>query len=202
MCRRERRGHGRDASYLAPPAQNVYAAFRHMAPIRRPIVLAFRSSARRRCGASSRAFTSSNRRPSVRRQPLLSSRGRHTTGVGARRRVDVAELGAVGKGHCHELPAIGAVTQWMNDGLDLHAGRECLRLLALPRQTGRSAHLDCPLLCLTLRVVHHHQDPAMGIGPLEILHGAFQGRHLFSVEHRKGMMRESRAADSQCSASK
>jgi hypothetical protein len=40
----------------------------------------------------------------------------------------------------------------------------------------------------------------MGIGPLEILHGAFQGRHLFSVEHRKGMMRESRAADSQRSA--
>src|ERR1700722_20953270 len=79
---------------------------------------------------------------------------RASASVGARRGVHVAELGAVRKRHRHELSAIGAVPEGMDHGLDLHARREGLRDPTLPRQAGRSAHLDRPLLGLALRVVH------------------------------------------------
>src|SRR5262249_6274345 len=102
---------------------------------------------------------------------LIGGRGA-SSGVGAGRGVRIPHQGSVWQRYRHELSAVVAVAKRMNDGLNFHAGRKGLGNPALPRQTGRSAHLDRPLLCLTLGIVDRHQDPAVRIGPLEFLHSA------------------------------
>ena len=86
---------------------------------------------------------------------------------------------------------MGAVLKRMNDRGHFHAGHQGLGNPALPRQAARSAHFNRPLLHLSLLIRDVHQDPAVGVGPLEFLHSAFQCGLLFGVEHGKRMVRKS-----------
>src|SRR5260370_30379861 len=79
--------------------------------------------------------------------------GRGGSGIGARRGVRIPHQGSVRQRYGHELSAVVAVPERMNDRLDFHAGRKGLGNPALPRQTGRAAHLHCPMLCLALGIV-------------------------------------------------
>ena len=122
-------------------------------------------------------------------QAQINGRG---AGIGVGATVRISHFGAVRKRDRHELAAGRSVAERMDDGLDFHAGRQGLGNPALPRQAARPAHLDRPLLRLALGIGNRHQDPAVRIGPLEFLDGAFQGHLLFGIEHGEGMMREGR----------
>src|SRR6266568_8251452 len=126
-----------------------------------------------------------NANPDIWPTSLRSGARAAVAAAGAR----ITELRSVGKRDLQELPARVPIAQRMDDHLDLHAGGQGLGNPALADQAGRGAELDRPLHRLSsFAIGDHQQDPAMGIGPLEVLDGAFQGRLLVGIEHGKGMM--------------
>src|SRR5438034_4383152 len=104
----------------------------------------------------------------------------------------ITQLRSVGKCDRQELATSLSVLERTDDHLDVHAGCEGLGNPALPNQASGRAKLDCPFRRLTFGIGNHQENPAMGIRPVEFLDRALQGHRLRSVEHGKGMMRDSR----------
>src|SRR5438093_6956464 len=104
----------------------------------------------------------------------------------------IAQLLAVWKRDLQELAARVPAPQRMDEELDVHTRPERLRKPALPDQTSWRAELDRPLNRVALSIGDHQVNPAVRIAPQEFLDAAFEGHGLFSIEHRKGMMRRRR----------
>ena len=95
--------------------------------------------------------------------------------------------GSVGKCKFDELASVRSIAKRTDGHGDWHARGERLRLPALAHQTTRPAHLDGPLLQLSV-LINRQYDPGVRTRPLEFLDDASQGDLPFGIEHRKGMM--------------
>src|SRR5581483_7390644 len=86
-----------------------------------------------------------------------------------------------------------AGSQWGNDGRDDVADLDHVELPTGAVEDSRIGALDGVVFASTRCIRHVELDVDMGIGPVELAHGAFDLDLMIMIKHRKGMMRQRRA---------
>src|SRR6266478_4591690 len=102
------------------------------------------------------------------------------------------ELLAVGQRDAVETHDLLAVLGKRAVNSELVSWFNHLPVPANPGQHVRTIGFDAPRLDVSLVVFHVEVDEYMGIGPLEIGYGSFQGHHMVDVERRARMVSQHR----------
>src|SRR2546423_9830688 len=85
--------------------------------------------------------------------------------------------------------AFTAVLQRIDMNRQLLADFHIFAVPAFTREYARRWQFDQPFLSRVLRSDNFERDPAMGIGPLELLYGTFERNRFHHVKQREAMMR-------------